>query len=282
MRQKEKLMNPWIIVGLVLVAIIVLLVVFYFVMMKPGAKRGGLEKYSGVKFAHRGLHGDTVPENSLSAFKLAVDGGYGIELDVHAAKDGVAVVFHDGTLVRMTGKDARLGDFTSAELSEIKLIGSEEKIPTFREVLDLVDGRVPLLVELKQDGEEVGVAKAAAELLSDYKGDFIVESFNPFTLADFAREMPEVRRGILSQNFMKNPKHRTFKHFLVQNLLLNRVCKPDFVAFNHADADFFPFKLIKAVYKPVTVAWTVRSKEEENAAYKNGFDSVIFENYIPE
>lgn len=274
-------MNPWLIVGIVLLSVILLLIVFYFVMMMPGAKRGGLEKYKSVKFAHRGLHNESVPENSLAAFRLAVDNGFGIELDVHTAKDGVAVVFHDATLSRMVGKDASLRDFTSLELSEMRLLDSDEKIPTFSEVLELVDGKVPLLVELKQNEGETGVAKATADLLREYKGDFIVESFNPFTLAEFAREMPEVRRGILSQKFTDNPEHRGLQFRVMQNLLLNRVCRPDFVAFNHKNADFFPLRAVKALYKPTTVAWTVRSPEEEAAAYENGFDSVIFENYIP-
>ena len=274
-------MNPWLIAGLAILAACLVLGCFYFALMKPHTNRGGLEKYKGVRFAHRGLHGGGVPENSLSAFALAVEGGYGIELDVHTSKDGVAVVFHDGTLDRMVGKEGRVADFTAAELSEMRLLGSVEKIPTFAEVLKLVGGRVQLLVELKQDAGEVGVAKAAAELLRGYEGDFIVESFNPFTLAEFGKEMPDVRRGILSQKFTENPKYREFKYVLSQNLLLNVVCKPDFVALKHNHASFFPFRAVKALYKPISLAWTVRSQEEEDAAFANGFDSVIFENYIP-
>ena len=274
-------MNPWLVLALVILALVLLVGAFYLLMMKPCAKRGGLEKYKTVKYAHRGLHDENVPENSLAAFARAVEHGFGIELDVHAAKDGVAVVFHDATLMRMIGADARLCNLTSEELSEMKLLGSDQKIPTFREVLDLVGGQVPILVELKQDLGESGVAKAAAELLREYKGDFIVESFNPFALAEFAKEMPEVHRGILAQNFTKNPEHRSFKYRISQNFLLNRVCKPDFVAFKHTHAGFLPFKIIKKIYKPVTIAWTVRSAEEEEKAYENGFDSVIFENYIP-
>ena len=199
-------MNPWAIVGIVLLSLILVLFISYIILIRPNNKRGGLEKYKNVKYAHRGLHGGGVPENSLTAFRLAVETGYGIELDVHSAKDGVAVVFHDGTLNRMVGKDAALSEFTAEELSKMNLSETDEKIPTFKEVLELVGGKVPLLVELKQDAKEVGVAKAAAEALRQYTGDFIVESFNPFTLAEFGREMPEVRRGILSQNFTKKKK----------------------------------------------------------------------------
>lgn len=275
-------MNPWLTLGIVLLSIAAALVLLYLILMKPVKNRGGLEKYKGVRFAHRGLHNESVPENSLTAFRLAVEGGFGIELDVHALKDGTAVVFHDATLKRMVGIDARLFDFTAEELSKLRLLNSDERIPTFSEVLELIDGRIPLLVELKQDTGESGVAKAAAELLRNYKGDFIVESFNPFALADFAKEMPEVRRGMLSQKFVGKKTHRGLKFRIAQHLLLNVIAKPDFIAYNHADADFIALRIIKAVYKPTTVAWTVRSKDEERAAFDNGFDSVIFENYIPE
>ena len=182
-------MNPWLIAGLSVLGAVLLVFCVYLILIKPGAKRGVLEKFKGVKYAHRGLHSDTVPENSLAAFRLATEAGYGIELDVHTVKDGEVVVFHDATLTRMVGKDARLCDFTAEELSNMKLLGSEEKIPTFREVLELVGGRVPLIVELKQNAGETGIAKAAAELLRNYKGDFVVESFDPFTVGEFLKEI---------------------------------------------------------------------------------------------
>lgn len=275
-------MNPWLIVGLSLLAALLILACIYVILIKPCGRRGALDKFRGVKYAHRGLHSDTAPENSLSAFRLAVEAGYGIELDVHTVKDGEVVVFHDGTLDRMVGRSARLCDFTAEELGQMKLLGSDEKIPTLREVLELVGGRVPLIVELKHDSGVGGVGKAAAELLRDYRGDFVVESFDPFTVAEFAKEMPEIGRGILAQRYTNNPKFHGFKYFLAENLLINRICKPDFVAYRHSDANVFSFRAVKALFKPVTVAWTVRSPEEEKAAYDNGFDLVIFENYIPE
>ncbi len=275
-------MNPWLIVGLSLLGILLILACVYVILIKPGARRGVLEKFRGFKYAHRGLHSESVPENSLEAFRLAVEGGFGIELDVHTVKGGEVVVFHDATLDRMVGKSARLVDFTAEELGQMKLLGSDEKIPTFREVLELVGGKVPLIVELKHNSGESGVAKATAELLRSYKGDFVVESFDPFTVAEFAKEMPDVGRGILAQRYTNDPKHRGFKFFLAENLLINRICNPDFVAYRHSHADMFSFRAVKALFKPVTVAWTVRSPEEEKAAYDNGFDMIIFENYIPE
>ena len=275
-------MSPYLVIAIVVAAVIVAVFVLLLIMSKPNRKRGGLEKYLNTKYAHRGLHSDTVAENSLTAFRLAAEAGYGIELDVHTAKCGTAVVFHDGTLKRMTGVDEKLCDKTAEELGQMKLLDTDDCIPTFKEVLELIDGRVPLLVELKQNPGESGVAEAAYELLKDYKGDFIVESFNPITLRDFARLMPEVRRGILSTNYLKYKKHTGVQFRLAQALLFNFMCKPDFVAYNHEDGKYLPLRAHKAVFKTPTVAWTVRSADEEKAAYGNKFDTVIFENYIPE
>ncbi len=275
-------MAPWLQAILTVLLALVILFCTYLLLIKPGKRREGMEKYKGVRFAHRGLHSATVPENSLTAFRLAVEAGYGIEFDVHAAKDGTPMVFHDGTLNRMVGIDGRICDFTAEELGNMRLLDTDEKIPTLREVLDVVDGKIPLLVELKQNEGEVGVAKAAAEILREYRGDFIVESFNPVTLKEFAEEMPEVLRGILSMHFTREKKHRNIKHFLTESLIFNRVCSPDFIAYNHVDADFLPFVLAKKIWDAPTVAWTTRSLDDEALAWENGFDAVIFENYIPE
>ena len=275
-------MNPWLLAALYTLAALLIIFCTYLILIKPAARRGGMEKYKGVKFAHRGLHSEGVPENSLAAFRLAVNSGFGIELDVHAVKDGVPVVFHDAELKRMTGADGRLADYTSEELGNMRLLGTDEKIPTFREVLELIGGKVPLIIELKQNAGETGVAEAAAELLRDYEGDFVVESFDPVTVGKFKKLMPEVQRGILSMHFTKKKTHRSLKSYLAEMLVFNRIASPDFVAFCHSDASFASFKLVRGVWDAYTVAWTVRSKEEEDAAIKNGFDCVIFENYIPE
>ena len=123
---------------------------------------------------------------------------------------------------------------------------------------------------------------AAAELLRGYEGDFVVESFDPVTVGKFKKLMPEVQRGILSMHFTKKKTHRSLKNYLAEMLVFNRIASPDFVAFCHSDASFASFKFVRGVWDAYTVAWTVRSKEEEDAAIKNGFDCVIFENYIPE
>ena len=127
-------------------------------------------------YAHRGLHGDGIPENSLAAFARACEEGYGIELDVHLARDGRVVVFHDDTLVRMTGRDGKISDYTADELANITLADTTEKIPTFSEVLALVNGRVPLLVELKGESTDVSLCEKVAALLRDYQGLYCIHA----------------------------------------------------------------------------------------------------------
>ena len=125
-------------------------ILYLFVFIRPSAKKPKNERLL-CDYAHRGLHKGnkpgTPPENSLAAFELACKAGYGIELDVQLSSDGIVMVFHDDTIVRMTGKEGKVSDYTAEELGSIKLADSDETIPTFRQVLDLVDGRVPLLVE---------------------------------------------------------------------------------------------------------------------------------------
>lgn len=274
-------MSPWIIA---LISVISALLLFFFIflfLIAPGKKREEMEKFKSKKYAHRGLHDATRAENSLSAFRAAVDAAYGIELDVRLSKDGVLVVFHDDTLDRVTGEVGRVDSRTVAELGKINLSGTADTIPTFEEVLKVVNGRVPLLVELKEDAGKYGVTEKTLEMLKEYKGEYIIESFNPLALGRVKKLAPNVMRGFLSQNFLSQKKYRSATYFLLQNLLLNVVCRPDFIAYKHSDYKNASLRLVKALFKPATLAWTVRSKTEEDEAYLHGFDGVIFENYVP-
>ncbi len=254
----------------------------FLLLIKTNKNREQTQKFLNVKFAHRGLHDSERAENSMSAFRSAVEHGFGIELDVRLSSDGELVVFHDDELSRVTKEEGRVDSKTAKELSMIKLSGTDDGIPTFKEVLDFVCGKVPLLVEIKEDAGKYDVTKKTVEILKDYNGDYLIESFNPLALALVKREMPEVVRGFLSQNFLREKKYKKPLYFLLQNMLLNIVCRPDFIAFNHAHYKNCALNLIRVLFKTATFAWTVRSRKEEDAAYKNGFNSVIFENYIPE
>ena len=253
--------------------------IVYLVLIAP-VRNKRIDEFKSVLYAHRGLHGNGRAENSMSAFLAAVEAGYGIELDIRLSSDGELVVFHDDTLNRVAGVDGRVDAYTAEQLGQMRLNGTDDGVPTFRDVLAAIDGRVPLLVEIKEDQGSYKVSDAAAEMLKDYNGKYIVESFNPLSLGNFAKKLPEVPRGILSQNYQKDEKYRALKYRLLGALLLNRVCKPCFIAYDHRDSKRLSLRIVRRLFGAATLAWTVRSPEEERAARDKGFDSVIFENYL--
>ena len=167
------------VIGLVL---LILLALYLLMIMPRIINKPSREPFTGVLYAHRGLFDNEsdAPENSMAAFKKAVDGGYGIECDVQLSKDGVPVIFHDFTLERVTGQKGKVIDYTYDELLNFNLMNSQEKIPRFEDFLKMVDGKVPLIVELKIERFDVSVCSKADELLSKYKGVYCIESFNPF------------------------------------------------------------------------------------------------------
>ena len=244
-------------------------------------KREGMEKLLSRRYAHRGLHNSERAENSLSAFKAATEAGYGIELDVRLSKDGELVVFHDDTLERVTEREGRVDSYTAKELSEIKLCNTGDGIPTFREVLELVDGRVPLLVEIKEDAGNYGVTEKTCEILREYSGDYMIESFNPLALGRVRKLLPGACRGILSQSFLKEEKYRSITYFLLEILALNVVCRPHFVAFNIEHSKNAALRLTRRVFGAPTLAWTVRSEAQETVAEQEGFVTTIFEGHEP-
>lgn len=275
-------MKPIFVVLIVIGALLLLFFSAYLYLIMPTFKRKKqIMKFAENKYAHRGLHGSGVAENSLSAFRLAVERGYGIELDVRLSRDGELVVFHDNTLDRVTEKSGKVDSYDYSELKEMKLSGTEDTIPLFSDVLKTVDGKVPLLVEIKEDAGKYAVTEKTLEILKDYKGEYIIESFNPLALGLVKKKNPEILRGILSMNYMAEKKHRKPIYFLVQTFVTNVICRPDFIAYDHKQYKNAPFRLCRSLFGVTTFAWTVSSQEEENLAYKHKFNSVIFENYIP-
>ena len=146
----------------------------------------------GKYIAHRGLHSDLVPENSLTAFRLAVEKCLSIELDVRLTKDCRIVVFHDNDLMRMCGIEGKVFDYTYEQLSAFKLKNSDEKIPLLSEVLKTVDGKVPLLIELKGGALFGELESRLDHMMKKYKGEFAVQSFNPFSVMWFRFHSPKV------------------------------------------------------------------------------------------
>ena len=190
-----------------IIIILAVNIVLYLLAIMPrlGNRKARLD-FFGVYYAHRGLHDNEsdAPENSLAAFKKAVDAGYGIEMDIQLTKDKVPVVFHDFTLKRICGKEGKVCDYTFQELRELRLCGSEEKIPEFSQVLNLVGGKVPLIIELKVEWMDISVCPLVDDMLKNYKGLYCIESFNPLVLFWYRRHQKNVVRGQLSDGFLKS------------------------------------------------------------------------------
>lgn len=257
--------------------------VLYFLAIMPRmSHKKNRADFFGVFYAHRGLHDNEreAPENSMAAFRKAVKAGYGIEMDVQLTKDKVPVVFHDFTLKRVCGQEGKVCDYTYEELQKFTLCKSEERIPRFQDVLQLVSGRVPLIIELKIEWMDVMVCPLADQLLREYQGIYCIESFNPLALLWYRRYHNEVVRGQLSDGFLKSGEFKGPLYWFLQNLLLNWMTKPDFIAYNHKYADTVSRKLCKSLYKNLSVAWTIKSQQELEAARKS-FDLIIFDSFIP-
>ncbi|MEG1074938.1 MAG: glycerophosphodiester phosphodiesterase family protein [Ruthenibacterium sp.] len=234
----------------------------------------------GVNHAHRGLHtpDKTVPENSLPAFRAAVAAGYGIELDIQLSRDGEVVVFHDDTLPRVCGKPERVDDYTFKQLRSFRLCGTEEKIPLLTEVLAVVDGKVPLIIELKTGPRNKQLCTSAMEILCDYTGAYCIESFDPRIVRWFKKHEPQVLRGQLSdapKSFVGKPP---LLAFVLGNLLTNILARPQFVAYGpHKKPLLARFSDLCGVMR---VCWTVHPTDDI-AAKEAENDAVIFEYYSP-
>ena len=273
-------MHPLYIVLIALGGLIAILFILYLYAIKTRNGNKDVAKFLNYKYAHRGFHGEGAEENSFTAYERAIERGYGIEIDIRFSKDGELVVFHDETLKRVCGVDKKVSDLTVSQLKEMKLGATEDTIPTFAELLQFIDGRAPLLIEIKQDVGEADVASAAVKVLKDYKGDYLIQSFNPKAVAVFKKEMPHVVRGILSDNFFKDKDRRTPLYFFLKNLMLNFLCRPDFVSFNHWEwKNSVTLRFVKKFYGATLFAWTLRTAEEEKNAASLGFKGMIFENY---
>lgn len=259
----------------------------FLTVMKP-ARRGrvSLAGFQNYDYAHRGLHNEEegIPENTMPAFERAAEAGFGIELDVHLTRDGEVVVFHDDTLTRACGCPKRIEETDSEELFSYGLFGTEERIPKFRQVLDLVAGRTPLIIELKSDNKPgssqyVWLCERVAACLNEYPGVFAVESFDPRVLYWFRKHHGELVRGQLVEHFRR---HGTMVYpaydFAARNLCFNFLTKPDFIAYQYLDRDCLALKLVKFLYRPQEFSWTVRDPKTAKLLKRDG-SLVIFEGY---
>lgn len=266
--------------------LLLLLVILAGVLWAVGGRRNhpGMDDLRGWAYAHRGLHRKGVPENSMAAFRAALDGGYGIELDLHLTKDGHLAVIHDSSLSRTAGIDQKITDLTFSELSQYPLEGTEETIPEFSQVLSLFAGKAPMIVELKpDDGNYQALTDAAVKALEGYEGPWCMESFDPRCVYYLKKAYPQIIRGQLAENFMSTGKHLPFfiRFYLTHNLF-NLFTRPDFVAYRFDHRKVTPTNsLWQKLWKLQGVTWTLRSQADFDQAVQEGW-LPIFENFIPE
>lgn len=231
-------------------------------------------------YAHRGLYGGEIPENSLPAFRRAAEAGIAIELDVQLSANGEVFVFHDYTLSRMCGQDVKLSDIPSDVLRKTTLAGTEYCIPTFREVLQTVAGRVPLLIELKGESGDTALCPRVAELLADYEGEWCVESFNPLLLRWFRKHCKDTVRGLLVTDLIKEKKEGSkLVNFALSAQWLNFLCRPAFLAFDHRYPHSIARKFNRARGLPLFV-YTVKTPTEYEEQLATG-NCPIFEGFLP-
>ena len=270
------------IIALLVIFLILLIIalVFVFLTMPRATFRADMELVS-TDYAHRGLWGGGIPENSLPAFQLAAKRGYGIELDVALSADGEVMVFHDANLKRMCGVDKKLSSLTLAELKSLRLAMSEYSIPTFREVLDTVDGKVPILIELKGTTKDDKLCEKLSELLDNYSGAFCVQSFNPLLLSWFKSHRPRYARGQLTGT-MKDMKGEVgaLKAFVLVNMLTNILSRPDFISIHGKGMMRPSFLLATRLFRVKGFVWTVRRDSEYKLVRSKGYFA-IFENIRP-
>ena len=259
----------------------------YFLAVMPRMTgRADPAPFNTKFFAHRGLHDNKsgAPENSMPAFRKAVEKGYGIELDVQLSSDGVPVIFHDLDLARACGVQGLVRERTYEELQTLRLFGSEEKIPALKDFLEMVDGRVPLIVEFKSEDSDLTLCRVIAPMLRAYKGAYCIESFNPLVLLWYRIHQPKVMRGQLSDGFIHIPKYRALNKapitIPVQFLIPNFLSKPDFIAYNHMYEGNISRRICRNLYKSKAAAWTIKSQSELEEA-KKSFDVFIFDSFIP-
>lgn len=233
-------------------------------------------------YAHRGLHNNEggVPENSLAAFALAAEKGYGAELDVQLSRDGQVVVFHDDTLNRVCGVNARVDEYNYSALKEMPLLGTGERIPLFTDVLKTFNGGTerPLIVELKTGPRNEELCRKTFDILKQYSGIYCIESFNPMIVKWFRKHAPQVYRGQLASTMEDYlPGQKKAVAFLLSRCALNFLAKPDFIAYKNIEHR--PAGVLRARARGTALfAWTSRKPDKDQKEN----DSVIFEKYRPD
>lgn len=226
-----------------------------------------------IKIAHRGLWNDRIPENSIGAFERCVEKNVPIELDIHLLSDDTLVVFHDDNLKRMTGVDMELRTSTYEDIKDLKLKNTNYKIPILEEVLNLVNGKVLLDIEIKTDVDNFKICNELCKYLDKYNGKFIIKSFNPFYIWWFRIHRPHFIRGLLVSRLKNKKMNKLFKLALFK-MWFNFLARPDFIAFNYKD---LPNKKIEKLRQKGVPILLFTIDENDIVNYEHDYAGFLYE-----
>ncbi len=236
--------------------------------------------YLDTYIAHRGFHNEVAPENSLAAFSRSIEAGFAIELDVRLTKDNEVIVFHDDSLKRMTSAGGLVNQYILTSLKSLKLHGSSERIPTLKEVLTLVDGRVPLIIELKNNSKDKILEEKTMDLLSDYSGEYTIQSFNPFSLQWIRENHPNVIIGLLTTYDFGKESIESLKKALVRYMPMLPLIRPEYIGLNYKSYSPLQLGIIKNLTNSKIIYWTVDNESDFKRVHKN-CSNLIFEGFDP-
>ncbi len=261
----------------VLLLIFFLILFFIFLLAPSKCPKHKVEPFLFRYYAHRGLYtkNQSIPENSEPAFNNAVKSGYGVELDIQLTADDQIVVFHDDDLKRACNCESRVDQLTFKELQTLSLFETNEKIPLFSDVLKILDGKVPAIVELKSGRKNRLLCELSYQMLQSYRGLYVIESFDPRIVKWFRENAPELIRGQLACSYGSTSKSTPKPlRFLSSRCLLNYLSRPHFIAY---EVNKKPI-IVKFCEKlgAISVCWTSHDPED----YRHS-DMVIFEHYLP-
>ena len=264
---------------LYLLGFLLILLVLLLFLGKTTKPTMSVSAFKGRAFAHRGLHtGKEISENSNHAFLHAIEKGYGIELDIQHTKDNQLVVFHDKNLQRMCNNSNNIYELTYAELMEYPLPNGE-KIPLFKDVLTLINGKTPIIIEVKYYDNVILNTALALELLKNYSGDYCIKSFHPKCVQYLKNNAPQILRGQLAlSTYNKNTNNIT--NFAFKHLLVNFIGRPHFISYEESGDFPLTVKIIKKCFSPLFALWTIRD-EKTFLEVQNKADMFIFEGFEP-
>ncbi|MBP3710724.1 MAG: hypothetical protein J6I73_10065 [Treponema sp.] len=268
----------------VVIILLIIIALYLFAIAPRMFGKPDTRAFEHILYAHRGLFDNEAqhPENSLAAFKRALEAGYGIETDVRLSKDGVPVLHHDATLLRSCGIDGNVCDYTYEELQAFRLFKSNETIPRLSDFLELVAGSVPLIIEYKLEAGEKAepLCNTVNSILETYGGSYCIESFNSWVLRWYKKHNPRIVRGQLAENYLKTGvKMNRVLLFTLQNLLINFLTRPDFIAYNYEFRNAFSFRMCRLL-GALPVAWTIKNREQLETA-KEIYRAYIFDSFMP-